>query len=875
MTARLTTLEQLVDSFAPRRDTPALVTFAADRATTCDYGSLHAEIRRVATGLQQRGLGEGDLALLWAPNSVAWVAAYFGIVSCGATAIPLDNQTPAERAAAVLRHSRAKLALTTQAHAAELERLDPGARVDCVLLDGAPDDSRSSQSLPAGTLRPPAPDPARVASLLYTSGTTGTPKAVPLTHGNLAANVSALVGAKLVDAADVVLVPLPFHHVYPFTVGLLTVLATGARIVLPAGISGPEITRAASESRATALIAVPRLCAAIWDGIERGVRSRGKRAERVFRALLRVSLFVRRWTGITLGRALFRTLHERVGPRLRTLGCGGAQLDAEIARNLEGLGFTVLTGYGLTETSPVLTFNTHKRHKLGTEGVALPGVEIRTLVHPEYEHGEIVARGPNVFSGYWNNPAETQAAFTPDGWFKTGDLGWMDERGYLHIAGRSKEVIVLPDGKNVFPDEVEEEFAASTLIAEIAVLEQQGRLHALIVPDERSIRERGAHRVAELLKEEIAAVGARLPPYQRLSDYRITRTPLPRTPLGKLRRHLLADAYAQAATRRAETQAAPLSADDRKLLETEPAAKIWSWLGARYPDRTLTLETSPQLDLHIDSLEWVTLTLELQREFDVALDGAAVSRIVTLRDLLHEVLAAPRPAANGRPLGAAQTLEQPNAALRALGALLFAVNRLFIRTMFRLEAEGLDTLPPPEASFLIAPNHVSYLDALAIAAALPRRYLRNVHWAGWAGKMYAGPIIRLVSRSTGVFPVEPDRDAGSAIALGRAVLEARQILVWFPEGGRSHDGRLQRFLAGVGLLLGEDDACAVPTAVLGSFEAWPRNQRYPRRGRVRVVFGRPLRRSELLANGRGNNDAERIAAALQAAVAALITAHAS
>ena len=870
MTARLATLDELVESFSRRGSQPALVAFGADAVATHDYATLHDEIRRFAGGLAQRGIGPGDRVLLWAPNSVGWVAGYFGIVTAGATAVPLDSQAPPERAAAVLEHSGAKLVLTTRSHAAALERVAL-RKPDAVLLDAPATEPRSWLNVAAAGFSKPASDAQRVASLLYTSGTTGTPKAVPLTHANFGANVSALAGAKLIGPADVVLVPLPFHHVYPFTVGLLTVLATGARVVLPAGISGPEITRAASESGATALIAVPRLCTAIWEGIERGVKSRGKRAQRLFRALLRLSMVVRRFTGVAIGKALFRPLHEKVGPKLRTLGCGGAQLDTELARKLEGLGFTVLTGYGLTETSPVLTFNQHDHRKLGTEGVALPGVELGSLAHPDYEHGEILARGPNVFSGYLDNPEETRNAFTPDGWFKTGDLGWIDKRGFLHIAGRRKEVIVLPDGKNVFPDEIEEEFVASTLIAEIGVLEHEGRLRGLVVPDERALRERGAHRVEELLKEEIASVAARLPPYQRLSDYRITRTPLPRTPLGKLRRHLLNEAYVEAATRRQDAPAAALAEDDRKLLETEPARAVWAWLKARYPDRKLTPDTSPQLDLDIDSLEWVTLTLELQQQFGIVVDGDAVSRILTLRDLLREVIAAPRAAATApgveKPL---PTIEPRNAILQLVGAALFALNRLLLRTYFKLETHGVESLPAADAAFLIAPNHVSYLDALVVAAALPRRYLRNVHWAGWVGRMYAGPVSRLVSRATQVFPVEPDRDAGSAIALGLAVLEQRGILVWFPEGGRSHDGQLQRFQSGIGLLLGKSGAAAVPTAILGAFEAWPRDRRYPRRGRVKLVFGTPLSRAELLAAGKGNTDAERIATALQAAVAALL-----
>jgi long-chain acyl-CoA synthetase len=209
--------------------------------------------------------------------------------------------------------------------------------------------------------------------------------------------------------------------------------------------------------------------------------------------------------------------------------------------------------------------------------------------------------------------------------------------------------------------------------------------------------------------------------------------------------------------------------------------------------------------------------------------------------------------------------------LRLLGALLFAINRGLLRAMFRIETAGLENLPPRDATFVIAPNHVSYLDPIAVAAALPSAHLENVFWAGWAGKMHAGPMIRLISRATRVFPVEPDRDPSGAIALGLSVLEHKRILVWFPEGRRSYDGELQRFQAGIGRLLTDSAASAVPTAILGAFEAWPRNQRYPRRGRVKVIFGRPMNGPEMIAAGRGDNDAERIADALQSAVASLLT----
>ena len=904
-TTGFVTLGDLVATFPGRGAAPAIIAFGPEGSETVSYDRLHRKIRRVAGGLTGRGVGPGDAVLLWAPNSLAWVAAWFGIAESGATAIPADNQYRPGDIAAILNHRGAKLVVTTADHMAELGETANVPEADFVLLDGDESDPRSLHSLEwagtpdedsatagegglaagrdgasAGADRPApaddeqtADDASRIASLLYTSGTTGTPKAVPLTHANLAANTNALLRAKLIRPQDRVCVPLPFHHTYPFTVGMLTVLGSGAVVVLPSGVSGPELTRATTEAGATALLAVPALCSALWGAIEARVAARGKRAARIFSMLLGASMTVRRTTGLSLGKLFFRPLHKAVGARLSMLGCGGAKLDGDLARKLEGIGWTVLTGYGLTETSPVVTFNHRQKRRLGAEGRPLPGVDVRIEPVSGQPHGEILVRGPNVFAGYWNNPEATREVFTEDGWFRTGDLGWRDAAGFLYIAGRNKEVIVLPDGKNVFPDEVEAVYLTSPVLSEVAVLENEGELAALIVPDEDAFRQRGALREAEVVRDEVEDISVQLPAYKRITDYRLTRETLPRTALGKLKRHLLPDIYSGAGARERVAAPTELSEDDKRLIESGITAKVWRWLAERYPDEELSLDTSPQLDLKVDSLEWVTMTLEIERRFGIVLTGEAVTQILTLRDLLTQARAAPaaEAAPSSEPESGLPGVEQPNAMLRALGGALLALNGLLLRTLFRLRVRGRENLPDGGASCVIAPNHVSLLDPPAIAVALPRPLLRDTHWAGWVGIMFADPLRRLVSRATRVFPVDPDRDLADAIRIGRAVLAARQSLVWFPEGRRSHTGELQRFLPGIGVLLeAAPTASVVPTAVMGAYEAWPRHRRLPRSGRVTVVFGEPLRVDELRNRGDGDTDAERIANALQQEVARLL-----
>lgn len=867
------TLQKLVAEFARRGHRPAVVSFAGEHANEWTYAALAERIERLSRGLEARGVGAGTRVALWAPNSPEWIATYFGTVCAGATIVPLDQQAAAASAAEWLAHSEATLLVTTKARRTALAATG-GVLPETIVLDGEPSERDSWQALLArddGTAGATESissrgDPNAVAALLYTSGTTGKPKAVPLTHRNLASNAAALRNARLVDENDRVLVPLPFHHTYPLTVGVLTVLGSGAAVVLPTGVSGPEIGYASRAGGATALLAVPRLCEALWESIRGAVAKRGPFAQRVFAALLRASIAIRRATGLHVGKLLFGGVHKQLGPKLRIIGCGGAKLEPDLAWRLEGLGWTVLTGYGLTETSPVVTFNEHRQMKLGTEGRPLAGVEV-TIAGEPGKPGEVLVRGPNVFAGYWRNPEATATAFTEDGRFRTGDLGELDADGFLRIVGRSKELIVLPDGKKIVPEALEKIYAASPLVREIAILELDGRIVALLVPNDDVVRERGAIREDTLFRETLGDLAAGLPGYQRIADYRITQTPLPRTQLGKLKRHLLPDLYRGAASgERRAGEAAPLDAADAELLRGAEHRGVWQWLVERHPDHSITLDTSPQLDLKIDSLGWLALTLDIEQRFGVALTGDAVSRILSVRDLLREIAAAPPAEPRSRPA----PWSPPGTAARALGALLHALLRPLVRLGFRLRVEGLEHLPET-GPLVITPNHTSYLDPLVVAAALPWKRLRDTYWAGWVGIMFKGPLTRLVSRAAQVFPVDPDRDLAGAVETACTLLRNGHSVVWFPEGRRSPDGRLEPFQAGVALLLREG-AAAVPVAIRGAFEAWPRGRRAPRLKPVQLTFGEPLTfTAHATCDGTSEReDTERTRAVLENAVRALL-----
>jgi long-chain acyl-CoA synthetase len=701
------------------------------------------------------------------------------------------------------------------------------------------------------------------------------------------ANLWALLDRGLIHDEDHLLLPLPLHHVYPFTVGLLAPLAAGVPIILPFSLTGRQLLRALREGRATAIIGVPRFYEALYAAIETRVGQRGRLVSTLFHGALALSTTLRRWWGMRPGRWLFTALHKEFGPRLRVVASGGAALDPALAWKLEGLGWQVATGYGLTETSPILTFNSPGAGRLDTAGKPLPGVELRVAPPaPQAEHGEVLVKGPNVFAGYRRLPDKTAEGFTDDGYFRTGDLGYIDNAGYLHLVGRASSMIVLPGGENVWPEKVEDALTHSEDIREAGVLERNGRLVALIVPETSA--QDVDQALDQRIRDAIARQSQRLPSHHQISDYALTFDSLPRTRLGKLRRHSLAERYAQAelggaqpSQERGPLPLEQMAPEDRQLLDDPVARHVWNWLGQRFADVRLTPDANMQLDLGVDSLAWLNLTLEIRERTGAELDEEAIGRVETVRDLLRETTEAEQGRGGGADLlqqlrrpeellneHQRQALAQPGAVTRTIGKLLFGLARALMRRVFQLEVRGQSHLPP-HGPLVLTPNHSSFLDPLAIAAAMPDQLLRHTYWGGWTGIMFTNPVMRLVSRATGVVPIDPQRGPLSSLAFGAAIAQRGHVLIWFPEGERSPSGTLQSFRPGIGLVLSAQPVPVVPVYIAGAFDALPRGQWWPQAYQITVTFGEPADPHELACQGEGDQSHDRIATALHDRVAAL------
>ncbi|HEX9769641.1 MAG TPA: AMP-binding protein [Kiloniellales bacterium] len=874
------TLQDLLPGFSALGEKPAVISMGGIGAEAMSYAELARQVARLAHGLRESGLERGEAVAILAPNSAAWIVASLAVVAAGGLLVPLDLRLPPKLLAHEIADSGCTRVFTSREALSNLEQATPeGRTLEIYRLDNADADAtgrswRSLLSDETGAL--PVLTPDAPAVLFYTSGTTGLPKGVPLSHGNLLANLEGLRGQNLAYPGVRALLPLPLHHVYPFMVGMLVPLDGGATIVLPAGATGPEILRALRLGRATALVGVPGLYEAMVTAIRRRIETRGKLSARLFTWLFAVSLWLRRRFGWRLGRLLLYPVHRGIGPRLRIVASGGAALRDEVAWDLEALGWQVLTGYGLTETSPIISFTGLGRGRIGSAGRPLAGLEIRFAPVEGLPGGEIQVRGPNVFAGYRNRPDATERAFTPDGWFRTGDLGEEDSDGYLRILARVDEMIVLAGGKNVQPEDVEERYQESPHLREVAVLERDGRLSALVVPDVTAIRRTGADDMNEVVRSELARVSRTLRPHERVSDYRITLDSLPRTSLGKIKRHLLPDLFDGAGKTAdlAALEESALSDSDRSLLSSATARAVLETLRQLAPERAVTPDADLQVDLGIDSLAWVSLTLELERQ-GVYLDEAAIGRLTTVRSLLEATFEAKEQAfgrAGEGPIPAQQLLwlEPTGPVLQRLGLLLLVLNRSIFRWLFRLRATGVDRLPRG-GPFVLTPNHASFLDVFALAAALPSRVLVETYWAGTVDYLFNSRLRRAFSRLAHVFPIDPVKSPVSSFLMGAEVLKRGRVLVWFPEGRRSPDGQLRPFMAGIGRLVQQPGWLVVPVHIGGTFEAWPRGRRFPRLRRLSVAFGEPISRDDLIAGGSGSGEDARLADGLWRKLSALMS----
>lgn len=873
--------ERLISAANDHSDNVAMTLFAPTGAEVVTFGEMLARIRSLAYRLSLEEIQFGDRVAIIGENHPNWAIAYLGIIYRGAVVVPLDPSATPETLAKFLNDSETRLAFVSASAFEKIRSVVPlvqhslrligfqasantnGSGVFCEWVN-------TTRPLDFDTAAPPA-KAADMAVLIYTSGTTGTPKAVPLTHGNIFAEVDGVQEVLRLTDREVILSLLPLFHAYSQIVNLWLATVIGARVVYISEVNSEEIARGLKEGRVTTLTGVPRLWYLFHKKIFDGVRAQKRPVRWLFGTLITINGWLRDSLGVNAGRLFFRAVHQGFGGNLRLAVSAGSSFDASVAQDYHRLGFTILQGYGLTETAGAATVTRFEDNKVGSVGKPLNHVEVRIDRPNDQGVGEVVIRGDIVMSGYYRNPQANSEAFTDDKWFRSGDLGYFDDDGNLFIVGRMKDVIILPSGKNVYPEDVEAHYCRSPLVSEICVLgvpdessdfAQAEKLCGVIVPDFDYLKQQGIANAREAIRFDLDNLGRALPEYQRVRDYLVQSEALPRTATRKIRRFEVLERVKSnnlTRTQRRNADEFIFSEDDRRLLETTAGRSLASAIENHVAVASPIIhpQMNLELDLGLDSLARAECLSTVEEAMGIEIDSAVLAKALTVGDVIE--LANARNGENGstnigKGKGTGRTdwsqiLSRPtddipeiNQVLKRrpvtvlLAFILLKVCFLAARVFLRMEVRGLEHLRGLKAPFLICPNHQSFLDPILVCSVYPYSVLKNIFHVG-ASEYWSNVFSAQIAKLLNIVPVDPDTNLMKAMRAGAAGLRAGKILNIYPEGERSFDGLLHPFKKGAAILSTELNLPIVPVALDGVHKVWPRKSWRIRLARVRICFG--------------------------------------
>ncbi len=519
------------------------------------YKQFAADVAALGTRLLNADLPLGRIAIL-AETRYEWYVSYLATVNSAAVVVPLDKELPRPELASLLKRSHADVLIYSSSKADDVaairSELDEVAHYVC-MDDPAGDDLSFWQLLLEGqelldqgdtAFASVKIDPDALGILLFTSGTTAKSKAVMLSHANICINLMAMCQMVYIGPKDVFLSVLPLHHTYECTCGFLCPIYRGCTVAVCEGLR--HITKNMQESKVTIMLAVPLMLEMFHKRIIKSATTDAKLAKK-FNTGLKLSNTLRK-VGLDLRKKLFAPIHKNFGGELRLLISGGAAIDPAILKSLRDLGLFSIQGYGLTECAPILALNRDVDYNDKAAGLALPGVEVKTIDHDEDGIGEIIGKGPNVMLGYYEDDAATADVIDSAGFFHTGDLGYLDKNGFVIITGRKKNVIVTKNGKNIFPEEIEfllgqSDYVQESLVSGMTDGSGETVVFAEIFPDAEKIKEElgdvalNSAEVKKVINEEVRKVNHMLATYKYIRDFSLRETEFEKTTSKKIKRN--------------------------------------------------------------------------------------------------------------------------------------------------------------------------------------------------------------------------------------------------------------------------------------------------------------------------------------------------
>lgn len=817
--ARSSILEYL-DNFRRHAREPAYAFRRGYRLQRWSYGEVLQHAYRFARALELRGIGKGDKVVIWGENCAEWIVAFFGCLLRGAIVVPIDKIAAPDFAARVAQQVDTKLCVGS------LHNTVPG--IPHLELDTLREELAGLSDAPVDSHGVTRDD---IVQIVFTSGTTAEPRGVVITHGNILANLEPLerqIGEYL--KYERIFHPLrflnllPLSHVFGQFLGIFLPQLLAATVIFQDTLNPSEVIRTIKSERVSVVVAVPRLMESLRDKIERDMESAGKSGwfRKHFEAAKDEHFALRWWR--------FRRIHKQFGWKFWAFISGGAALDAETEEFWRRLSFVVIQGYGLTETTSLISLNHPFRTGRRSIGKVLEGREMKLD-----ESGEILVRGANVAAGYWQGK-ELTSVVAEDGWFRTGDLGALDEEGNLYFKGRKKNVIVTREGMNIYPDDLE------------AVLRQQPEVRDCVVVG----LEMGgnAEPIAALLLRDAADAGAAIArTNQKLAEFQRVRRWLvwpdqdfPRTPTQKPKLSVVQQAVQQKFSPAAAT--APLQDGVLELISRITGRDA----GTLGPDAEL------EGDLNLSSMDKVELMSALEDRYQIDLSEvnfAQLSTVGGLERMLHQ----PQRAQQSGYRYPRWAQRWPVRWIRNFVYYLLSLPATLI--MAHPKIVGHENLMGVDGPVLITCNHITYVDVGFVLIAMPPRIRHwlavGMHgerlWGMWRPPASMNVIARwwqqagyyLVMALFNVFPLPQQSGVRESFAFAGESVDRGYSVVVFPEGRRTQDGKPSPFRPGVGMLAQKLDIPVVPVRIDGLFDMKLSGRRIARSGELKVMIGKPLR----------------------------------
>ncbi len=784
-------------------------------------------IHNITAVAESLPLNKGDKCIIFSENREEWIYSLFAIWQKRCIAVPVDATSTVSDLAYILGDCTPECIITSAGNLNTTNEAikTAGVTTQVVNIEDFAQMYTKDVDTSAEDYQPKNDD---ISLICYTSGTTGSPKGVMLSFANLFANIRGVSEeVKIFNIQRRTMILLPLHHILPLMGTVVAPMINGGGVAISPSLSGPDIMQTLCRGKIAIFVGVPRLWQTLYNGIKKKIDEKW-----VTRQLFAMC---QKANNRTLSRLVFSSIRKKMGSHLDFCVSGGAALDTEIGKGLRTLGLDVLEGYGMTETAPIIAFTRPGDIIPGCVGLPLPSVECKLI------NGELCAKGPNVMRGYYNRPEETKAVIDSEGFIHTGDLARVDEKGRIYITGRSKEIIVLSNGKNVQPAEIEFQLEKyDTLVKEAAVTEKDDMLLAIIVPQNENITEE------QLKTEVIQPYNKTVENYKKIMNIFVFNGELPRTKLDKLQRFKLKDIIGNGnvngnATRKDEpqTNGGNLSAEDN----VSEAYRIIK----EYIEGEKKISVKPtdhiETDLAFDSLDRVSLQGFIEQTFGMTINANTMADFKDIQSLAEKVEQG-QTRREVEKIDWHTILTNKNENDTSVNSLTLPtasfthvayenIFKAFFKTYNRMTVKGVENIPT-SGPFILAPNHQSYLDAPIAMAGVPTSQINDIYFYA-TEEHVQGKVLRYLASRHNIILMENRNLKNSILKLAKVLRQGKSIMI-FPEGTRTYTGELNNFKKTFAILSKELNVPIVPVRLTGAYRMLKRGTRFIQPCHIQVEY---------------------------------------